>query len=153
GGEKPVVVSMGGLAASGGYYIAMPADHIFGEPTTHTGSIGVIAGLLNVAEFSKKYGVTMNVIKAGAIKDSGSMFKEMTPEERIVWQVMVDHSYARFKKLVEEGRGNKLKYKLQQEIVKEFPEVDNRGKPVLDQNGKQKTVKYVRQLADGGIFM
>src|SRR5262249_43722741 len=89
-GKKNLVVSMGGVAASGGYYIAMPAKTLIAEKTTITGSIGVYAALPNIHELADKYGVQMEIIKRGEVKDSGSMFKAMTPEERqglghIVW--------------------------------------------------------------------
>src|SRR5262249_27073762 len=74
GGKKPLVVSMGSLAASGGYYVAMPAEHIVAERTTITGSIGVYAAFPNISGFAKEHKFGMNVVKAGAIKDSGSMF-------------------------------------------------------------------------------
>jgi protease-4 len=157
GGAKTVIVSMGAVAASGGYYIAMPADYIVAETTTITGSIGVYAAFPNISGLAKEWGIGMNVIKAGAIKDSGSMFKEMTPEEQLVWQVMVDGAYERFTKVVEDGRvengKSRLKVKLQDELVRDIPIKNNRGQPVLDEDGKQKTTKYVRQLADGGIWM
>src|SRR5205807_10488227 len=83
---KPIIVSMGGLAASGGYYIAMPAQRIFAERTTTTGSIGVYASFPNVTGLAKKYGVSMDTIKAGDIKDSGAMLHEMRPQERQLGQ-------------------------------------------------------------------
>lgn len=151
---KPLVVSMGSLAASGGYYIAMPAAHLVAERSTITGSIGVYAALPNIAELAKDYGVRMNVIKAGEVKDSGSMFHPLTTEERQVWQDMVDHAYDQFMTVVREGRGQKLKYGLRDEIkdeTKQIPECDADGQVVKD-NGKAKMVTYVRRLADGGIF-
>jgi protease-4 len=154
GGKKPVVASMGSLAASGGYYIAMPAEYIFAERTTITGSIGVIAAIPNVAGLAKTYGFGMTVIKAGDVKDSGSMFREMTAPERRVWQEMIDNAYVTFQAVVNEGRkddkGNsKLKYKLTDIAVEELiPDVDADGKPLAD--GKK--VPYIRRLADGGIY-
>jgi protease-4 len=105
---KPVVVSMGAIAASGGYYIAMPSRYVLAEPTTVTGSIGVYASFPNISEFAKKNGVSMDVVKAGAIKDSGSMFKKMTPQERQLWQDMVNSAYDRFLTIVARGRDSKL---------------------------------------------
>src|SRR5262245_32456818 len=69
---KPVVASMGAIAASGGYYIAMPAEKVFAEETTLTGSIGVYAALPNVSELANKHGVRLELVKAGGIKGSGS---------------------------------------------------------------------------------
>src|SRR5262249_54005966 len=73
---KPLVASMASLAASGGYYIAMPAKHLVAERTTITGSIGVYASFPNVSELAQKWGVKMDVIKRGDVKTSGSMFHE-----------------------------------------------------------------------------
>lgn len=144
---KPIVVSMASVAASGGYYIAMPAKHIVAERTTITGSIGVYASFPNVAKLAEKYGVSMETIKAGAVKDSGSMFHEMTPQERQLWQDMVDHAYHQFLGVVKEGRGSKLKYPLEAHIPEE-----NKTVTYKDEKGQTKDAPYVRQLADGGIF-
>jgi protease-4 len=152
---KPLVVSMQSMAASGGYYISMPGDYIYAQRTTITGSIGVYASFLNLTGLGEKYGVHMELIKAGAIKGSGSMFQTMTPQERQPWQDMVNESYATFVKVVEEGRP-KLKGKLTKDLVlkdangKEVNEVD-----VYDQKGnkvEKAKAPYHRQLADGGIF-
>ncbi|TMQ34298.1 MAG: S49 family peptidase [Planctomycetota bacterium] len=143
---KPLVVSMASLAASGGYYIAMPAKTLFAEPSTATGSIGVYAALPDATELSKKIGFGMRIIKAGEVKDSGSPFHEMTPHERELWQDMVDHSYLRFLEVVEQGRPA-LKGKLQEDISV------NKSVPIRDDKTRSKHVQYVRYLADGGIFM
>jgi protease-4 len=142
---KPLFASMGGLAASGGYYVAVPAQHIAAERTTITGSIGVYAAFPNVAELAQKWGVKMDVVKRGDVKASGSMFHEMTPQERQVWQDMIDHAYDQFLDVVKQGRGDRLKYDLTAEIPEEKQLLT--GGP-----GEAKTVPYVRRLADGGIF-
>ncbi|MGL4944253.1 MAG: signal peptide peptidase SppA [Thermoguttaceae bacterium] len=100
----PVVVSMGSVAASGGYYISMVGDEIFAEPSTITGSIGVIAPLFNVAELAKKIGFASTPIVSGALKGMGSITREMTPEERGVWTHLIDESFGRFKAVIREGR-------------------------------------------------
>jgi protease IV len=141
---KPLVVSMGALAASGGYYIAMPGQTIYAERTTLTGSIGVYAAFPNVKGLGDKYGVKMEVIKKGNVKDSGSMFHTMTPEERAVWQDMVDTAYEQFKAVVEEGRPS-LKGKLEDKVVDE-------QRVVPGEDGKPEHIQFVRQLADGGVF-
>jgi len=150
---KHVVVSMSSIAASGGYYIAMPAEHIVAERTTITGSIGVYASFLNVADLADQHGVHMETIKAGAVKDSGSMFHHMTPQERKIWQDMVNQAYHQFVGVVEEGRP-KLKGKLTQEIIvkEEIPASDDKGHSLLDGNGQPKKLPYTRVRADGGIF-
>lgn len=142
-GTKPkkVVASMGSVAASGGYYIAMAAPQVLAERSTLTGSIGVYAAFPNVAELATRYGVKMNVIKAGRVKDSGSMFHEMTPAERQVWQDMVDHAYQQFLDTVRQGRGERLKHSLVEDIPARSGSASAGGTPM-----------FTRQLADGGIF-
>jgi protease-4 len=142
---KPLIVSMGSIAASGGYYIAMPAQTIMAERTGITGSIGVYAALPDVTELSKKVGFSMRVMKAGDVKYSGSPFREMTPHEKQLWQEMVDHSYLQFLQVVEEGRPN-LKGKLQEDIA------INKTIPIREDKVRGKHVEYVRYIADGGIF-
>lgn len=138
---KPLVASMGSVAASGGYYIAMAAPQVVAERSTLTGSIGVYAAFPNVAELAGRYGVKMNVIKAGRVKDSGSMFHEMTPAERQVWQDMVDHAYGQFLDTVRQGRGQRLKHSLVEDIPVPAGAASAGGRPA-----------FARQLADGGIF-
>jgi protease-4 len=104
GEDKPVVVSMGDLAASGGYYIASQAERIIANRSTITGSIGVIAVLFNLEGAAQKLGVKPIVIKSGALKDTGSPFKEMTPKERDVYQGLLDESYNQFVATVAKGR-------------------------------------------------
>jgi protease IV len=101
---KPVVVSMGDVAASGGYYISTAADRIVANPTTLTGSLGVIFEITNFAEAADKYGIKQVVIKSGKYKDIGSAFREMTPEERDIFQSIVNESYAQFVDVISEGR-------------------------------------------------
>jgi protease-4 len=112
--RKPVVVSMQGLAASGGYYISVPADAIYAEPTTMTGSIGVIASFPNVAGLMKRFDVQMEVIKTGPHKDAGSPFREMTEEERRRWSEIIGDAFDRFLEIVSEGR------KMDRDKVKEL---------------------------------
>jgi protease IV len=101
---KPVVVSMGDTAASGGYYISTAADRIVANETTLTGSLGVIFQLNNFAEAADKYGIKQVVIKSGKYKDIGNAFREMKPEEREIFQSIVDDSYSEFVDVISEGR-------------------------------------------------
>ena len=142
---KPIIVSMGSMAASGGYYIAMPGQRIFAERTTMTGSIGVYAALPNVKELGDKVGFHMDVIKAGEVKDSGSPFAQMSEKERMLWQHLVDESYLQFIRVVEDGRPN-LKGKLQEDV-----RIDETV-PVRTAKGPDKKVAYTRYRADGGIY-
>jgi protease IV len=105
GFDKPVVVLMGDLAASGGYYISAPADWIMAHPHSLTGSIGVISEFPNAEELLDNIGVEFEVIKSGERKDFASPYREMTEEERAYWQQIVDDTHADFVRVVAEGRG------------------------------------------------
>jgi len=102
---KPVVVSMGAVAASGGYYIAAPASWVIANPGTLTGSIGVIMEVPNVEGFMDKIGVTNQVVKSGLRKDLASAFRPMEPEERDILQRVLDDVHEQFIVAVAEGRG------------------------------------------------
>ena len=103
--RKPVVVSMGDMAASGGYYISAPADSIVANPSTITGSLGVIISLLNYEEAQEKLGLRQEVIKSGKFKGIGSPANELTPEEREIFQTLVTENYDDFVRVIVEGRG------------------------------------------------
>ncbi|HWO06846.1 MAG TPA: signal peptide peptidase SppA [Methylomirabilota bacterium] len=103
--KKPVVASLGSVAASGGYYVAVAADRIYASPGTLTGSIGVVMQLANLEGLLKKVGVEYVVVKAGAYKDVGNMARAMTPEERRILQSLLDDVYDQFISAVAEGRG------------------------------------------------
>lgn len=105
---KKVIVSMGSIAASGGYYIAAPATRIFANPGTLTGSIGVIMEIPNVEELMKKIGVKSEVVKSGKNKDIGSAFRPMQPEGRQILQDVLDNVHAQFIKAVADGRKLKI---------------------------------------------
>ncbi len=94
--KKKVVVSMGSVAASGGLLIACAGDKIVANPGTITGSISAIMQFANVEELFKKVGVKSSVVKSGQYKDIGSPMREMTPEERIIIQELVDDIYNQF---------------------------------------------------------
>lgn len=101
----PIYSSMGTVAASGGYYVAAPSDKIFAAAETITGSIGVIADYVNIAELEKKLGIQHEVIKSGEFKDIGSMSREMSEEEREINQRQVDEFFDKFVQIIMEGRG------------------------------------------------
>jgi protease-4 len=103
--NKPIITSMGSLAASGGYYVSAPTDEIWAGPQTLTCSIGVISQFPNLEEFAKEYGVTFITIKSGKFKDLGNPFREFTEEDRALWQAIIDEAYAAFVDVVAEGRG------------------------------------------------
>jgi protease-4 len=101
---KPVVVSMGSVAASGGYYISSPANRIFANAGTITGSIGVILEFTNFQELLKKIGLKSQVIKSGEHKDIGSPVRPMTEEDREILQSLIDDVHQQFIAAVAKGR-------------------------------------------------
>jgi protease-4 len=103
--QKPVVASMGSVAASGGYYIAAAAQKIYANPGTITGSIGVILQFTNFEELFRKIGFRMEIVKSGVYKDVGNPSREMTPEERAYLQEMIDNVHQQFVRDVAQGRG------------------------------------------------
>jgi protease-4 len=126
--KKKVVVSMASVAASGGYYIACPADKIFANPGTVTGSIGVIAEWFNykaLAEWAKLKPV---VFKSGEFKDTGSPTRELTEADKKYFQGMIDELYNQFVTAVTEGRQGK------------------------GETGAQLTRERVVKLADGRVY-
>lgn len=102
-GEK-IVVLMGDVAASGGYYIAVAADKIIAHPTTVTGSIGVILPLINISDLIHKYGIKDDSITSGPLKDIGSPTRPMTPEEKEILEGIIHDMYERFVSVVAAGR-------------------------------------------------
>lgn len=111
----PVIASIMDVGASGGYYIASAADRIMAHPSTVTGSIGVIMLTVNAHGLLEKVGVEATAITSGPRKDMGSPFRVMTPEERSIFQGLIDSFYQRFLSVVQEGRPN-----LQMEQIKKL---------------------------------
>lgn len=103
--NKPVVVSMGTMAASGGYYVSAPATEIWANRHTMTGSIGVIIQFVNIAGFMEEYGIGANAVTSGINKDTGSMYREMSDDELAIWQGIIDEAYDVFVSIIAEGRG------------------------------------------------
>jgi protease IV len=102
--QKHVVASMGSIAASGGFYVAMGGEKVYANPGTLTGSIGVISQFPNVSGLLKWAGVDMRTITAGKLKDAGNPFREMSAEERSYFQAMLDDVHAQFIGAVVEAR-------------------------------------------------
>lgn len=102
--SKPIYISMGSMAASGGYYISAPAEKIFVNKETMTGSIGVIMQSINYGKLAEEYGVEFVTIKSGPYKDIMSPTREMTEVERNMLQEMLNDSYEDFVDIIEEGR-------------------------------------------------
>jgi protease IV len=105
--KKPIVVSMGSMAASGGYYVAMGAGEngkIYAEPTTWTGSIGVIIPHYEVTGLAEKAGVKASPLKTGEFKDALSPFRELTDREKALWDDIMNQSFERFLDVIETNR-------------------------------------------------
>ena len=102
--DKPVVCSMGDVAASGGYYMAAACDKIYANPATVTGSIGVITQFINLQQLMQKLGVNDATITSGKFKDAGSPFRNLRPDERALFQEMIRDIYGQFLDDVVAGR-------------------------------------------------
>jgi len=96
--KKTVVCSMGSVAASGGFYVAMGCakGNVVAEPGTLTGSIGVISQFPNISRLAQRFDFKMETVKSGSLKDAGNPFRDMTPEDRVYWQGLIDRIYAQF---------------------------------------------------------
>ena len=104
--DIPIVASIMDLGTSGGYYVAVAADKIVAHPSTITGSVGVIMVSLNGEGLLEKIGVEANTIASGPKKSMGSPFRTMTPEERAIFQDIIDGMYDQFVTVVDDGRSN-----------------------------------------------
>lgn len=102
--KVPVIASIMDVGASGGYYIAAAADSVLAHPSSVTGSIGVIMLTMNARGLLEKVGVEATAVMSGPRKDMGSPFRVMTPEERAIFQSLIDSFYQRFLSVVQEGR-------------------------------------------------
>ncbi len=103
-GGKIVVVSMGSIAASGGYYIAVGSSLIVSNPGTLTGSIGVIAQFISIKDLAEKLGINQTTIKSGNLKDAGNPFREMNDSDKAYFQDVVDNSFGQFLDVVARER-------------------------------------------------
>lgn len=102
--RRPVIAYFDGLAASGGYYVAMASDEIYAHPTAITGSIGVILSGINVAGLMERFGIEDQTFTSGPFKDTGSPLREMRPDERAHFESLVDDLFERFREVVDDGR-------------------------------------------------
>ena len=125
--KKPIVVSMGNTAASGGLYSALAASKIYCQPGTLTGSIGVIMQIPNFRNIVGKVGVEMVTIKSGQFKDTGNMFREMTEPEKELLSKMIMSIRSDFVQAVVEGRG------LKREDVEKFAD----GRVIIGSEAKE----------------
>ena len=104
GKKKPVVCSLGNIAASGGFYVAVGCGKIVALPGTLTGSIGVISQFVNAKGLIARFDLKFETIKSGKLKDMGSPFRDMAPEERAYWQETTNRIFEQFLAAVVEGR-------------------------------------------------
>ncbi len=111
---KIIVVSMGSIAASGGYYISMGASLIIANPGTLTGSIGVIAQFMSIKDLAEKLGISQTTIKSGNLKDAGSPFRQMNDSDKAYFQDVVDNSFSQFLEVVSKER------KMDMETLKKY---------------------------------
>ena len=131
--KKPVIVSMADMAASGGYFVASAADRIYANPGTLTGSVGVILETMNVQGFlTDKLGIKSEIIKTGKFKDTGSVYRPLREDERVLLNNLVNNAYKQFIDAITEGRVDRTdKYKLIKTVL---------------------TKENLKKYADGRIF-
>lgn len=147
---KPVVVSMGNVAASGGYYVSAPADYIFANPGTITGSIGVIIQHIAYKELMEKIGVKATAIKTGKFKDTLNPFRELTPEEKRYLEETIEEAYEQFLKAILKYRGNKISEEKLREVADGRVLTGERAKElglVDDLGGLEDAVQKAKELA------
>ena len=137
--KKPIYVSMENMAASGGYYIAMgagPEGKIFAEPTTWTGSIGVILPHYEAHELAEKVGVTATPLTTGKFKDSLSPFKPLSPDDVALWSNIIDQSYEQFLDVIASGRANLKKDRIRELATGQiYTAKDARSNGLIDEIG------------------
>lgn len=138
---KLIIVSMGSVAASGGYYIACAADKIFADGGTLTGSIGVIINIANFEDLLNKIGIQFQVVKSGPHKDIGSFSRKLTKEEKELLEGVIKDIYDQFVNAIAEGRGEILREKLTRELKKDKKNISN-----------DDIKKEIYKIADGRIF-
>jgi protease-4 len=146
--DKPVVVSMGSVAASGGYYIACAGDYIFANPGTLTGSIGVILQYPIVEDLMDMIGVDHETIKSGDVKDVGSPFRQPTAEDSVMLQAAIDDIHKQFVDVVSVDRGLERENVLQIADGSIFTGNQALGLGLVDSLGSQEAaIRYLAELA------
>ncbi len=147
--EKPVVVYVEGLDASGAYMVSVPADYIVAEKHSIVGSIGVRMDLMHYYGLMKKLGINVTTIKAGKYKDIGSPFRPITKEEKEYLQKMINETYMDFVKWVAEHRHLSINYTLKIADGKIYTGEDAKKVGLVDEVGTEKTaLKKLEQLAN-----
>ncbi|MFK7777811.1 MAG: signal peptide peptidase SppA [Gimesia sp.] len=138
---KPIVVSMKRMAASGGYYVAMAAGEkgvIFAEPTTWTGSLGVIIPRFDMSGLAEKIGIVSDPLKTGEFKDALNPFRDLTERERAIWDHILDESFQRFLNVITDNRKN-LDYDQVKKLAtgQIYPATDAKENGLIDEIGYQ----------------
>ena len=150
--EIPMVVSMGSVAASGGYYVSMAAgprpDTIFAEPTTWTGSIGVVIPHYNVGELLGKLGITEDPVASGPLKNMGSFARAMNEEERRIFRSLVDDGFTRFKDVIKQGRP---KFREDPKALDKLASGQIYSADQAQQNGLVDRIGYLEEAVDRAI--
>ncbi|QDU08824.1 signal peptide peptidase SppA [Gimesia aquarii] len=139
--KKPIFVYMKRMAASGGYYIAMGSGEdgvIFAEPTTWTGSLGVIIPRFDMSGLAEKVGVVSDPLKTGEFKDALNPFRNLTKRERAIWDHILDESYQRFLNVITDNRKN-LDYEQVKKLAtgQIYPAIDAKENGLIDEIGYQ----------------
>jgi len=148
--RKPVIASLGDVAASGGYYIASAAQEIYSNPGTLTGSIGVIFNLVNVEELIKKVGMKFDNVKSGKFKDIGSSTRPITEEERRLLTEVITDVYNQFIEAILNTRESVLLSAMQKKIKKfETEYSDTNTTPTVN---VKEIRKYLENICDGRVF-
>ena len=149
--EKPVVVSMGGYAASGGYYISALADTIFAQPTTITGSIGVVTMLPNIEELAERFEVNIETVQTNRNGTLWSLFNSKSEEQLELLDQRVEHSYALFLRHVAEGRELTLEQADDIAQGREWSGVAARERALVDRfGGLREAIDFAADLAGIG---
>ncbi|NPA41247.1 MAG: signal peptide peptidase SppA [Aquificae bacterium] len=147
---KPVVISMGNVAASGGYYVSAPADYIFANPGTITGSIGVIIQHVAYRELMEKIGIKATAIKTGKFKDTLNPFRELTEEEKKYLQETIEEAYEQFLEAILKYRGKKISEEKLREVADGRVLTGERAKElglVDELGGLEDAVEKAKELA------
>jgi protease-4 len=141
---KRVYVSMGDVAASGGYYIAAAADRIFANKGTLTGSVGVISTSYRVEELARSWGIEVEVIKSGRFKDAGSMFRPMSPEEQQMFELLINNAYDQFVTDILAER--------EEELQAALDDFDRWDTYLFEKPEDASPREFLLQIADGRVY-
>jgi protease-4 len=166
--SMPVVISMGNAAASGGYYLATAGDRIYANAGTITGSIGVIVQGLGLGQLMERSGLESRTIKSGELKDAGSPFRDMSPEERAYFQGVVHDMYRQFFRRVLASRHQQIEKALQTngDVLEQVVMSDQTKRPgagleweafttgtmAMAVGATQRAETALRRLADGRVI-